>query len=144
GSVSQLKAALGASASGEVEIWDPHTGGITGRVDSLGSLQSKVAEAKTPVLVVVDWDRITEATGAAAVAPQDTLIDFLKRRADLSVLVSRSRPAENPVSGIASTHIRILEISGTIFATSEKPWSELYAMVPGRRSSPGMQLERVV
>jgi len=143
-SVAQLKAALGASASGEVEVWDPHTGGVTGRVDSLGSLQSKVAEAKTPVLVVVDWDRIAEATGAAAVAPQDTLIDFLTRRADLSILVSRSGPAQNPVSGIASTHIRIVEISGTIFATSEKPWSELYAMVPGKRSSPGLQLERVV
>jgi hypothetical protein len=48
------------------------------------------------------------------------------------------------LSGIASTHIMIVEINGTIFAMSEKPWSELYAIVPGRRSSPGLQLERVV
>jgi KaiC/GvpD/RAD55 family RecA-like ATPase len=137
--VSQLRASLGASASNEVEIWDPHTEAITGRVDSLGSLQSKVAEAKTPVLVVVDWDRIAEAAGA-----QETLMDFLKKRADLSIFVSRSKPAENPVSGIAATDIRIVEINGTIFAMAEKPWSELYALVPERRSSQGLQLERVV
>jgi KaiC/GvpD/RAD55 family RecA-like ATPase len=139
-SVSQLRASLG-SASGELEIWDPRTGGITGRVDSLASLQSKIAEAKTPVLDVVDWDKITDSAGAGT---QEPLIDFLKRKADLSILVSRSTPAQNPLSGIASTHIRIVEKNGTIFAMSEKPWSELYAMVPGRRSNPGPQLERVV
>jgi len=140
-SVSQLKASLGGSASREVEVWDPRTGAITGRVDVLASLQSKVAEAKTPVLDVVDWDRIIESAGAAAI---DSLIDFLRRRADLSILVSRSKPAQNPLSGIASTHIRIVEINGTIFVMSEKPWSEMYAMVPGSRSRPGLQLERVV
>jgi len=140
-SVSQLKASLGGSASREVEVWDPRTGAITGRVDVLASLQSKVAEAKTPVLDVVDWDRITESAGAAAI---DSLIDFLRRRADLSILVSMSKPAQNPLSGIASTHIRIVEINGTIFVMSEKPWSEMYAMVPGSRSRPGLQLERVV
>jgi hypothetical protein len=142
-SVSQLKASLGGSASSEVEVWDPRTGAITGRVDSLASLQSKVAEAKAPVLVVVDWDKITESTGASGAA-SDSLIDFLKRKADLSILASRSKPAQSPLSGIASTHIKIVEINGTVFATSEKPWSELYAMVPGKRSSPGLQLERVV
>jgi KaiC/GvpD/RAD55 family RecA-like ATPase len=142
-SVSQLKGALGGSASSEVETWDPHMGAITGRVDSLAGLQTKVAEAKTPVLVVVDWDKITESTGAAGAA-SDSLIDFLKRKADLSILASRSKPAQSPLSGIASTHIKIVEINGTVFAMSEKPWSELYAMVPGKRSSPGLQLERVV
>jgi KaiC/GvpD/RAD55 family RecA-like ATPase len=142
-SVSQLKASLGGTGSGEIEIWDPRLGAITGRVDSLASLQSKVAEAKTPVLDVVDWDRVAEAAGPPG-ATQDALIDFLRRKADLSIFVSRSKSVQNPLSGIVSTHIRIVEINGTVFAMSEKPWSELYAMVPGRRSAPGMQLERVV
>jgi len=80
----------------------------------------------------------------AGASTLDSLVDFLKRKADLSILVSRSTPAQNPLSGVASTHIRIVEKNGTIFAMSEKPWSELYAMVPGRRSNPGLQLERVV
>src|SRR5438477_5990707 len=42
-SVSELKASLGGRASREVEVWDPRTGAITGRVDVLASLQSKVA-----------------------------------------------------------------------------------------------------
>lgn len=142
-SATQLRA-LGGGDSKRFKVWETSSRGKKTRVDDIAGLRSKVAEAGRPVLSIVDMDEFTSASSTSADV-LGSVVDFLKRSAELTILVSRSRPAQHPFPAVVSTHIKILDIDGTLFLMSEKPWSELYAMVPERPDgNPGVQLERVV
>lgn len=148
--VSQLRSSLGGRSADRIMVWgsaslDKLMDAEKNREDGLAGLRSKASQENVPVLSVVDWDKITKSTTPAGPVAIESLIDLLKRSADLTIVVARSNLAHQPLSGIVSTHIRIVEINGTVFAMSEKPWSELYAIVPERKSgNPGIRLERVV
>jgi KaiC/GvpD/RAD55 family RecA-like ATPase len=130
---------------GRILVWGTSVGGRKGRGDGLTGLRAKVAEAMGPILIVADFDEILTSTASANPAGLDPLFDLLKRKSELSILVSKSSPARAPLSAIASTHLKITEINGTLFAMSEKPWSELYALVSRKPSGNAtVQLERVV
>ena len=137
--VAQLKASLRGSAHENLKVWGP-AAGKGGRVDYMSLLQSNMATAPTPVLCIVDYDKFARRGPSTKTAASESLMDFLRRRAELSILVTRSG---HPLSGIVSTHLRIIDLGGTLFVMSEKPWSELYAVVPGPGAG-GMSLERVV
>lgn len=143
-SASQLKASQGGGDSGQVVVWGSNPRARAGTAESLAALRSSVAEGSTPVLSIMDWDKFTQSTAPVEPVALQRMIDFLKRYVDLSILVSRSGPAQSPFSRMVATHIKIVEINGTLFAMSEKPWSELYAIVPEESGNPGLRLERVV
>jgi KaiC/GvpD/RAD55 family RecA-like ATPase len=143
--VAQLRASLGAGASSRLKLWGSPSGRKGAKAEGMTELRSKMGEAKGPILSVVDLDnfgRSGEPIGPTAMA---SLADFLRGSAELSILVSRSKPSQYPTSGFVAAHIRIVDIDGTLFVMLDKPWSELYAMVPERQpGDSGIQLERVV
>jgi KaiC/GvpD/RAD55 family RecA-like ATPase len=134
----------GGAPSGRTVVWNPRSDGKQGRLGGLTALRAKIDAAKAPVLVVLDLDKTLPPPGSAGHAALEPLVDLLKRNTELSILVSTSQPVQAPLSGMVSTHLRITEMSGTIFAMSEKPWSELYALVPRGSGNATPQLERVV
>jgi KaiC/GvpD/RAD55 family RecA-like ATPase len=142
--VTQLRASLRGSASGRIKVLDPGTREKKGRADGLAGLQSKVMEVKAPTLFVLDFDKIADLDASANSISLESIIDF-QSGAALAILISKSKPAKHPLSGVVRTHLRIAEMYGTLFAMSEKPWSELYALVSERQSGKmNLQLERVV
>ena len=144
-SLAQVRASLGSVASEKIIVWGPGSVGKSAKSDSTADLRSKIADAKEAVLAVVDLDRIAESGQSLSPNELESLTEYLRGSAEFSILVSRSKPAEQSLSGLVSAHIKVLEIDGTIFLMLEKPWSELYAMVPEERpASAPMQLERVV
>ncbi len=143
-SVTQLRS-LGGGASKRFNVWESGSRGKKSRVDDVAGLRSKIAEAGRPILIIVDLDELTHSGASTAANGLEPLVDLLKHSAELTMLVSRSRPAQHPFPAVVSTHIKILDIDGTLFLMSEKPWSELYAMVPVRPAgNAGVQLERLV
>jgi KaiC/GvpD/RAD55 family RecA-like ATPase len=143
--VAQLRASLGAGASDRLKVWGSASGRKGTKADVMTELRSKMAEAKEPTLSIVDLDKFGQSGEPMGPSALESLTDFLRGSAELSILVSRSKPGQNPISGLVSAHIRIVDINGTLFVMLEKPWSELYAMVPERQSGDsGIQLERVV
>jgi len=142
--MAKLRASLGGRTSGRFVVWEPGSRGKKG-TDDMESLRSKMAEVQGPVLSIVDLDKFAypgSSTGSFGLEP---LVDLLKSTAEVSILVSRSKPGEDQVSGAASAHLKMLDMNGTLFVMPEKPWSELYAMVPELRNGKAVvQLERVV
>lgn len=143
--LTQRRTSLRGAISGRILQWDSRAGGKKGKSDRLADLQSKIDQAKAPILAVLDLDKIFASSESARPTALESLIGTLKSRVELCILLSKSNPAQQPQSGIVSTHLKISEINGTLFATSEKPWSELYAMVSENGPGSGsMRLERVV
>ncbi len=143
--MTRLRAAMGAGGKERLRLWGPVSVGKKGRVDGIAELESKLTEARQPVLCIVDLDNLSDIAVSAGPAALEPLANLLRNGAELSIVISRSRPGQDPLSGIVSTHMKILSIGGTLFTMSEKPWSELFAMVPvGRAGNAAMQLERVV
>jgi KaiC/GvpD/RAD55 family RecA-like ATPase len=143
-SAARVKAPLGGAAPRRIMVWDPGSDGKKSRPGGVAGLRARLARAKAPVLVVLDLDKTLSSPQRTGPAALEQLVDFLRRNSELSILASQSNPARAPLSGMASTHLRITEIHGTVFAMSEKPWSELYAFVPRGSGNANPQLERVV
>jgi KaiC/GvpD/RAD55 family RecA-like ATPase len=143
--VAQLKASLGAGASDTLKVWGSASGRRGARAEGVNELRSEIGDSKGQTLSIVDMDKLGQSGEPIGPSALESLTDFLRGSAELSILVSRSRPSQYPISGFVSTHIRIVEINGTLFVMLEKPWSELYAMVPDLEpGGAGIQLERVV
>ncbi len=65
--------------------------------------------------------------------------------ADMTILLERNHESDSPAARNASTHLRFVEIEGTLFVQSIHPWSSLYAVVPGATGgNPMMTIEPVV
>lgn len=152
--IGQIRSSLGGRGgerimvwgSASLEKWKELYKGIRNDSSGSGAGQSESRQ----LLSVVDWDKITRSgvplgpTGGMMPAEAEAAINFLKGSAELTILLTRSNPGQQALAGPVSAHIKIVEINGTLFALSEKPWSELYAITTARRGTGAIELERVV
>ncbi len=66
-------------------------------------------------------------------------------RADLTILLGGTEALDKKAGERASTHLRLLEIEGTLFVECRMPWSSLYGVVPeASGGNPMIRLEQVV
>lgn len=143
--VAELRASLGAGGSDKLRVWGPASGRKGAKGERITELRSSMGEADGPILSIVDLDKFGQSGEPIGPSALESLTAFLGESAEFSILVSRSKPDQRPISGLVSAHIRIVDINGTLFVTSEKPWSELYAIVSERESGKAaIRLERVV
>ncbi len=74
------------------------------------------------------------------------LLSFIKSNSALSIFVSRRLPGskQSHLSSISDIILYILEIDGTMFLQSDRPWSHLFAIVAQSEKSRGIKLDPIV
>lgn len=63
-----------------------------------------------------------------------------EKPAELAIVVAATGDLDMETQQSASTHIRLVNIEGTLFMESELPWSSLYALVPAKDGEKAMTL----
>lgn len=151
GLVGQIRSSLGGRGAEKIMVWGSLSLDKWKEADKSAKEDASGLGSKSPesakILSVVDWDKIARSAasaGAAGGVDAESVVNFLKGSAELSFVVARSNTAPQSLSGLVSAHIKISDINGTLFAMSEKPWSELFAIVSARGPKDGMELERAV
>ncbi|MGH9919694.1 MAG: RAD55 family ATPase, partial [Nitrososphaerales archaeon] len=109
---AELRASLGAGSSNRVKVWGSPSGGKGEGAESMAELRSKMGEVEGPILSIVDLDRFAQSGEPVGLTTMTSLTDFLRRSAELSIIVARSKPSPDPIFGFVSAHVRIVDING--------------------------------
>ncbi len=121
-------------------------------IKQLESIQKDVLriQKKHPkkiLLVIAGLDLFHESNTGAMKKQIRQLIESIKSKADLFILVTRHSQdnIQEKMSKISDMYLNVSEINGTLFLKSKIPWSHLYAIVTDRNYGyPNISLEPIV
>ncbi len=98
------------------------------------------------LLTLLELKDMAEYRGHQAGNTLKALMDFVKRNVDLCVIVTREpETILEQTHVVAETHLQIVDVEGTLFLSSNVPYSQFFAIIPERQSGiPTMRLEPMV
>ncbi len=136
--MNQYVKSFGAGGKGRLDVVGPGSRLTAPETPEAGRARGRRG-AKRKVLEI-----LSESPGRQQ-ADAEERIGLKGSGADVTILFAR--PSASTAEGRrgVSTHLRFVQIEGTLFAESLLPWSSLYAVVPGATAgNPMMTLEPVV